>query len=489
MTQSSPARAEQSYRHEALLWHDRADFTDSLVPFVTDGLDAGEPVMVAVVEEHVTWLRDALGTQADKVQFFDMAELGRNPAKIIPAWQKFLDTDAADGVPARGVGEPIWAGRGADELIECQVHEALLNVAVDPTIPFWLVCPYDVAGLEPAVIDEAYRGHPVVIEADAYRGSTSYAGRAHLEMMLGGELPTLVGEPTTIPFSSRNHVRLRAFLKLEGHVAGLGLQTGYRPGHGHLRARGRQPRAWRRRRDDPGLAAAAVGGLRGGRRHPSGRSARWPPATPGGRRGRALGGQPALRPGPVAHHSHRHDRTGSRLPLNSWRRSAAGAWLAAMRLLILGGTAWLGGEIARIARDRGYATTCLARGGSGPPVPGVELVRADRTEPGAYDAVRDRDWDAVLDVSRQPGQVRTAVEALGGQASRFLFVSSGNVYADHRVPGQDESSPLLPPLAGEVMESMAELRRGQGRLRAACARRFRTGGGACRPGRADRRAG
>ena len=97
----------------------------------------------------------------------------------------------------------------------------------------------------------------------------------------------------------------------------------------------------------------------------------------------------------------------------------------------------------------------------------------DRTEPGAYDAVRDRDWDAVLDVSRQPGQVRTAVEALRGQASRFLFVSSGNVYADHRVPGQDESSPLLPPLAGEVMESMAEY----GEAKVACERHVLDGFG------------
>ena len=224
MIQASPARSEQSYRHEAFLWHDPVDFTDSLVPFVTDGLDAGEPVMVAVIEEHGEWLRESLGAKADEVKFFDMADLGRNPAKIIPAWQKFLDTDAGGDGPARGVGEPIWVGRGADELIECQVHEALLNVAVDPTVPFWLVCPYDVTGLEPAVIDEAYRSHPVVIEADAYRGSTSYAGRAHLEMMLGTELPVLVGEPTTIPFNRRNLGRLRAFLKLEGHVAGLGLR-------------------------------------------------------------------------------------------------------------------------------------------------------------------------------------------------------------------------------------------------------------------------
>ncbi|HZA74623.1 MAG TPA: NAD-dependent epimerase/dehydratase family protein, partial [Propionibacteriaceae bacterium] len=144
-----------------------------------------------------------------------------------------------------------------------------------------------------------------------------------------------------------------------------------------------------------------------------------------------------------------------------------------MRLLILGGTAWLGGELARAARDRGYVVTCLARGMSGPALDGTELVAADRTQLGAYDGVRDRDWDAVLDVSRQPGQVRTAVQALRGRASRFLFVSSGNVYADHRAPSQDESSPLLPPLASEVMESMAEY----GEAKVACERHVLDGFG------------
>jgi len=224
MIQTSPARAEQSYRHEAFLWHDRTDFTDGLVPFISEGLAAGEPVMVAAVVEHTDWLREALGPDADQVTFVDMAELGRNPAKIIPAWQKFIDVEAGGSRPARGVGEPIWAGRGTDELIECQLHEALLNVAVDPMTPFWLVCPYDAEQLDPVVIDEAYRSHPVVIEADVYKGSTQYAGRAHLEVMLGAELPALTGEPTTIPFSAKNIDRLPMFLKLEGHVAGLALQ-------------------------------------------------------------------------------------------------------------------------------------------------------------------------------------------------------------------------------------------------------------------------
>jgi nucleoside-diphosphate-sugar epimerase len=60
----------------------------------------------------------------------------------------------------------------------------------------------------------------------------------------------------------------------------------------------------------------------------------------------------------------------------------------------------------------------------------------------------------VVDVSRQPGQVRSAVRALADRATVYVFVSSANVYADHRTPGAAEDAPLLPPLAGELMESM-----------------------------------
>jgi hypothetical protein len=48
----APARSQQSYRHEAFLWHDASDFTAGIVPFITDGLEAGEPVMVAVGPLH-----------------------------------------------------------------------------------------------------------------------------------------------------------------------------------------------------------------------------------------------------------------------------------------------------------------------------------------------------------------------------------------------------------------------------------------------------
>ena len=124
-----------------------------------------------------------------------------------------------------------------------------------------------------------------------------------------------------------------------------------------------------------------------------------------------------------------------------------------MRLLLLGGTAWLGGWVAATARDAGHEVTCLARGSSGDVPPGVTLVRGDRTRPGAYDALTG-EWDLVVDVSRQPGQVRGVVDALADRAAFCLFVSTGNVYADHSRPGADEETALLPPLEGDVMESM-----------------------------------
>jgi len=115
-------------------------------------------------------------------------------------------------------------------------------------------------------------------------------------------------------------------------------------------------------------------------------------------------------------------------------------------ILVLGGTQWLGREVARAALARGDDVTCLARGEAGAPADGVEWVRADRTQPGAYDAVAGRAWDVVVDVSWQPGMVRSALAALSGTTQTWVYVSSCSVYADHSVPDADESAPLLPAL-------------------------------------------
>lgn len=127
-----------------------------------------------------------------------------------------------------------------------------------------------------------------------------------------------------------------------------------------------------------------------------------------------------------------------------------------MRTLVLGGTAWLGRRIVASALAAGHEVTALARGEAGAAPDGVRFVTADRDDEDALDAVVDEQWDAVIDVSRQPGHVRRAVAALGARTTHWVFVSSASVYAESATFGDDESGELLPPLDGDVMESMEQ---------------------------------
>jgi nucleoside-diphosphate-sugar epimerase len=118
-------------------------------------------------------------------------------------------------------------------------------------------------------------------------------------------------------------------------------------------------------------------------------------------------------------------------------------------VLVLGGTSWVGGQVAQDALARGHDVTCLARGESGGAPDGVTFVRADRADPRAYHEVGDRRWDIVVDVARQPGQVRSAIAALGTAATHWTLVSTGSVYADQSGP-LTEDSPVLDPIEGDV---------------------------------------
>lgn len=171
-----PREDESRFAHDAVFYAGMDDFLSQTVPFIVDGVRGGEPILVVVSAEKIARLRDELNGDADRVRFVDMAGVGLNPARIIPAWRAFVSEQRATGRPFRGIGEPIWAARSRNELDECERHEALLNVAFDGAPAWWLACPYDTESLAPAVLEEAERNHPFVVHQGVRRPSAAYRG-------------------------------------------------------------------------------------------------------------------------------------------------------------------------------------------------------------------------------------------------------------------------------------------------------------------------
>jgi anti-sigma regulatory factor (Ser/Thr protein kinase) len=151
----------RAFHHEAMFYSDDAAYVDEVMSFVAAGLDAEEPVLVAVPNCRLDLLERHLDAgKSSLLHLASMEEIGRNPAWIIPAWADFLAANAADGRPVRGVGEPIWAARTAEELVECTRHEALLNAAFADAEGFTLLCPYDTSSLDASVLAQAEHTHP-----------------------------------------------------------------------------------------------------------------------------------------------------------------------------------------------------------------------------------------------------------------------------------------------------------------------------------------
>jgi 2'-hydroxyisoflavone reductase len=138
-----------------------------------------------------------------------------------------------------------------------------------------------------------------------------------------------------------------------------------------------------------------------------------------------------------------------------------------MRLLVLGGTKFLGRHVVETALARGDEVTIFTRGQTNPDLfPEVERLRGDRD--GDLGALEGREWDAVIDPSCYvPRIARLSGELLRDAVGRYVFVSTVSVYSDFskRI---DESSPLAEleePETEEVMENY-------GALKAACERVF-----------------
>jgi anti-sigma regulatory factor (Ser/Thr protein kinase) len=211
------------FRHEALIYGDDYEFLAAAHPFIADALAGAEPVLVAVAAERARSLKGSLGGDAGEAHFADMETLGRNPARLIPAWRRFLNEHAQDGRSARILSEAAWPGRNPAELSECSRYESLLQVAFGEGQAWRLLCGYDARAMPDEVIETVRATHPFIRD-----GAMTTLNHAHVDHRVArpfdGVLPEPPRPPEELRFTRGSLYELREFVVRSASAASIGAE-------------------------------------------------------------------------------------------------------------------------------------------------------------------------------------------------------------------------------------------------------------------------
>ncbi len=166
-------RWADGFMHPALFYRGTAEYLEGTVPFIRDGLAAGEPVALAVPGPNLRLILTELGTDAERVRLLDMTRAGRHPGRVIPnVLRAFADAHPSRRV--RIIGEHLWTGRTAREYPVCAQQETLINIALTGR-SVTMLCPYDANRVGLQTLAEAEANHSRLIDASGERASTGFA--------------------------------------------------------------------------------------------------------------------------------------------------------------------------------------------------------------------------------------------------------------------------------------------------------------------------
>jgi anti-sigma regulatory factor (Ser/Thr protein kinase) len=201
-------------RHLVLFYSDAGEYRACLNAFVQAAVAAAEPVLVAVPglpSALPAWPAGAAICTAD------MAELGRNPARIAPALRAFCNEHP--GRQVRIITESIWPGRSRAEVCEAVRQEALMEQAL-AGLTAEVLCPYNAAMLPRSVLADAARAHPWQLRGDDVAANAQYEGPGAIPAWCQVPLPSPPPDADAVEY--RSDLRpVRAMVTAAGERAGL----------------------------------------------------------------------------------------------------------------------------------------------------------------------------------------------------------------------------------------------------------------------------
>lgn len=218
---SRTAVTEHVPKHQALAYGSDEEFLAGTVPFVREGLSYGARVLAVTTGANIRLLRDALGGEAERVDFTDSSDWFPAPSWTLRDLYRYAHTFLRSHPGFRLLDEPMKPGRTALENTEWARYESLLNAAFAGA-PVAILCPYDVRTLNAEVVAEARRTHPELLTADGPQLSPDYLDPAALSAEYDrGELPEPASTLERRPITRSNLGEIRRLVHQEGCRQGL----------------------------------------------------------------------------------------------------------------------------------------------------------------------------------------------------------------------------------------------------------------------------
>jgi anti-sigma regulatory factor (Ser/Thr protein kinase) len=148
-------------RHSALVYESHDEYLACAVPFLKEGIEAGEGAIVAHTRPGLAMMREALGPDASKVTFVDVSSAYTRPARTLASYHRVYVELLREAPTARAVAD-VQFGSDPAEWDLWTAYEAVFNRSF-AHLPTWVLCSYDANGTPDPIIESAWQTHPEVV--------------------------------------------------------------------------------------------------------------------------------------------------------------------------------------------------------------------------------------------------------------------------------------------------------------------------------------